>query len=557
MELPLRAVIYARYSSDLQSAASIEDQVRVCKERIAREGWDLIQVFADRAVSGATTLRPGYQALLAGVREGAFEVALAEALDRLSRDQEDVAALFKRLQFAGIRLITLSEGEISELHVGLKGTMNALFLRDLAAKSHRGMRGRVEAGKAGGGLTYGYDVVRSFNADGSPVKGERTINAAEAATIRRIFELYATGVSPKKIALMLNGERISAPRGGAWTASTINGNRARGTGILNNELYVGRLVWNCLAYVKDPETGRRRSRHRADAELVTTEVPELRIISQELWERAKERQRKLDAAVTANPTAGPGAGTRSFWKQQRPQFLFSGLIRCGACGSGFSKISAHHFGCAGARLKGPTVCTARRTIRRDVLEAIVLGALRGRMMDPEIYRTFAAEFTAEWNRLQAELAATQTVNQTELAKVRRQIDRLVDAITNGSPFAPLQERLTSLECRKGMLEAEIASATAPAPLLHPNLPDVYRDKMAGLAAALAQDDAGEARETIRSLVDAIVLTEADDGYRIDVRGELAHMLGLAACGVRQAEDLHQQIKLVAGAGFDRELTAFV
>ena len=114
------AVIYARFSSDNQRDASNDDQIRICQERIAREGWQLVQVYRDAALSGASTLRPGYQALLEGVRNGEFNVVLAEALDRLSRDQEDVAALFKRLRFAGIMLVTLSEGEINELHVGFR-----------------------------------------------------------------------------------------------------------------------------------------------------------------------------------------------------------------------------------------------------------------------------------------------------------------------------------------------------------------------------------------------------------------------------------------------------
>ncbi len=98
---------------------------------------------------------------------------LAEALDRVSRDQADVATLFKHLRFAGVQIVTLSEGEISELHVGLKGTMNALFLKDLAAKTHRGLRGRVEKGKSGGDLCYGYDVVKHTDAEGEPIRAHR------------------------------------------------------------------------------------------------------------------------------------------------------------------------------------------------------------------------------------------------------------------------------------------------------------------------------------------------------------------------------------------------
>src|SRR5271167_2698787 len=118
---PVRAAIYARYSSDLQSAASIDDQLRLCRERLAREGWTLAETYADRAISGATAFRPEYQRLLDDARRGRFDVVLAEALDRLSRDQEDVAALHKALSFWGIAIVTVAEGEINEMHVGLKG----------------------------------------------------------------------------------------------------------------------------------------------------------------------------------------------------------------------------------------------------------------------------------------------------------------------------------------------------------------------------------------------------------------------------------------------------
>ena len=155
----MRAVIYARYSSDRQRDASIEDQVRLCRTRIAQEGWVYLHAYTDRALSGASTLRPAYQDLLRDARDGVFDVAVAESLDRFSRDQEHVAAIFKQFSFAGIKLVTLAEGEITELHVGLKGTMNALYLKDLAQKTWRGLEGRVRQGKSGGGLCYGYNVV--------------------------------------------------------------------------------------------------------------------------------------------------------------------------------------------------------------------------------------------------------------------------------------------------------------------------------------------------------------------------------------------------------------
>ena len=124
----MRAVIYARYSSDNQREASIDDQIRVCRGQVDQQGWKYLTAYTDQAVSGASTLRPGYQHLLEDARSHQFDVVVAEALDRLSRDQADIATLYKLLTFLDIQLMTVAEGKITELHVGLKGTMNALFL---------------------------------------------------------------------------------------------------------------------------------------------------------------------------------------------------------------------------------------------------------------------------------------------------------------------------------------------------------------------------------------------------------------------------------------------
>jgi site-specific DNA recombinase len=162
----MRVAIYARYSSDNQRDASIADQLRICREFAARQGWAVVEEFTDHAISGATLLRSGFQALMRNALNRRFDVVLAESLDRFSRDQEDTAGLFKRLTFAGVNIVTLAEGDITYLHIGFKGTMNALFLKDLAEKTHRGLRGRVETGKAGGGLCYGYRVLRTMTDGG-------------------------------------------------------------------------------------------------------------------------------------------------------------------------------------------------------------------------------------------------------------------------------------------------------------------------------------------------------------------------------------------------------
>ena len=217
------AAIYARFSSENQREASIDDQIRVCTAYLARDGKSVVETYADYAVSGATTLRPGYQALLRDARARRFDVVIAELLDRFSRDQEHIAAFYKHMTFAGVSIVTLAEGTITELHVGLKGTMSALYLKDLAQKTHRGLEGRVRAGRSAGGLCYGYRVIRQFQADGPTAAGMRAIEDAEAIVVRRIFTDYAGGLSPRTIARALNQAKVPGPRGGWWTASLILG----------------------------------------------------------------------------------------------------------------------------------------------------------------------------------------------------------------------------------------------------------------------------------------------------------------------------------------------
>ena len=183
--------------------------------------------------------------------------------------------------------------------------------------------------------------------------------------------------SPRRIALDFNAAAISAPRGRQWSASSINGNRARGTGILNNALYVGQMVWNRLSYTKDSDTGRRRSRQKAAGERIVKDLPDLRIVPQELWDLAKARQARLDHRDNDKPSETQPA-PNPFWSQQRPRYLFSGLIRCDECGGGFSKISQLHFGCSTARNKGSTACINRLGIRRDVLNRDDFGLNRQR-----------------------------------------------------------------------------------------------------------------------------------------------------------------------------------
>ena len=541
----MRVALYARYSSDLQREASIADQFRECRAFAAREGWTVVQEYSDSAISGSSRHRPGLQALRNDADH--FHVVLAESLDRLSRDLEDTAALFKRLSFIGVRIVTLTEGEIGHLHVGLKGTMNALFLKDLADKTRRGLRGRVEAGKSGGGRCYGYRVVRALGEHGLAT-GEREVDAEQAAIVVRIFREFVNGVSTKAIAKQLNAEGVPGPRGGTWGPSTIHGHAGRGTGILNNRLYTGEMVWNRQQYVKNPDTGRRVSRRNPTSALVVTPVPLLRIVPDDLWEAAKARQGETRRMLRSGTNLG---------RARRPAYLLSGLTKCGVCGSGFTMFSKGRLACAGARDLG--ICTNRLTIRREEVEARVLKAMEERLWNQELFEEFCQEFTRERNRLHGEATAAATAAVRQLAAIDRRLTELVDWIctgdwhTNSELATRVRDEMAELERKKAELAATVTAterAQRARPLLHPEMGKLYRDWVIEARDGLSDADrrAG-ATAALRAMVEEIVPTPQGETLGIVLKGDLAAMLA-AAGPESDSTDLRRQVTLVAGAGFE-------
>jgi len=131
-------------------------------------------------------MRPGLQEMLAAAQAGLFDAVLTESIDRLSRDQEDIAYMHKRFRHRGLRIITLREDEISELHVGLKGTMSALYIKDLARRTHRGLQQKALQGESAGGKAYGYGIEVKHDAKGNRGGGIRSINLFEAGIVNRI-----------------------------------------------------------------------------------------------------------------------------------------------------------------------------------------------------------------------------------------------------------------------------------------------------------------------------------------------------------------------------------
>ncbi len=544
----MRAAIYARYSSENQREASLEDQIRMCRRVIETEGWQIVQIYRDRAQSGASPFRPAYQEMCVDADAGHFDLLMVESLDRLGRNLAEIAGLHDRLSFLGIQLHAANAGEITALHIGLLGTMAQLTLADLKDKTKRGQLGRALKGKIPGGLAYGYDVVPAKDKGAG---GERRINAAEAPVVRRIFRAYAAGKSPRAIARALNETGTPGPGGRPWRDTTIRGQVERRTGILNNSLYIGRLEWNRCSYVTDPRTGKRIARPNPPEAWEVVAVPDLRIIDDDLWQAVKTRQQNTTRTMERDEDGN------ALNRAHRRRFLFSGLLKCGLCGGGYTIMGKDRYGCATHRAQG--TCTNTRTITRQAIEARILRGLEERLLAPELVAAFIEEFQAETARLLAERRQRQLADRARLVEIDRRIEGLLTAIEDGNYHKSLTDRLTTLEWEREQLKADLETEPeAPVVSLHPNLGELYRRKVARLEASLSdpavKDEAGA---ILRSLIDRVVLQPRDRDKGLDaiLEGDLARILAFCegSAGTKKRPgslEPGRQLSVVAGAGFE-------
>jgi DNA invertase Pin-like site-specific DNA recombinase len=535
----LRAALYARFSTDLQRSESISDQLAACRAFCAQHDLSVVAQFEDAAISGASMAnRPGLADLLRAARAGLFDVVVTEALDRLSRSQGDVATLFEDLRFYGVTIRTISEGEVEELAIGLKGTMNALFLRETARKTRRGMVGVAKEGRHAGGRVYGYRIKREFDAAGQLAPGLREINDTEAEVVRDVFSQYAAGLSPRAIASKLNERGVAAPRGGQWNASTINGNAARGNGLLHNQLYKGLLVWGRQTWSKSRETGARHARTAPASNLVKTEVPHLRIVSDELWDAVQGRY----AAVALGPQASRPERAR------RPVRLLSGLTRCGVCrGPLVIGGTQARLICSVRRERGPAACTNGRGAKSASIEARVTAAVKGLLLDPVVVEEVIREFQSRSFQQRSSTRAARAKQEAELAEVKRRAARLVDQVADGVlSGATVQEKLTALELSRATLERELATTPAEDNVVsHSALPQRFRRLVERLNSALTEADTPErlaARDAFRDMIRQVVVTPTEDRGQFEVQVEM-EMAALVA------QDGHIST-MGAGTGFE-------
>lgn len=528
----LRVAVYARYSSDRQREASIEDQIRRCRTHIERLGGTVDDnlLFADRAVSGASLHRPAFEKLMVMVRAKRREVdvIVTEDLSRVSRDIADSATLFRELAYHRVPLLCIADGiDTSARGAKASFTFRSLtadtYLDDLRDKTLRGLEGRALAGYSTGGLPTGYRSTPVKNPRGDITGYAIEIDEATSAIVRRVFRDYADGRSLVAVTAALNADGVLPPRAHTlarregWVASTIRE-------MLHNRSYIGEWTFKRREWVKVPGTGKRRPRDRDADEVMHLDRPQLRIIEQELWDAVQARLAIVRATYT-RASDGQPKGKAAPGRQN--DYLFSGLLLCDHCGAPLVIVggsSVRYYRCGDAHKR--RMCPSRASVREPVVRAGLLAAMHRMLATDEGVAYVRDRLTERLGTQTHEAHADLAARRERLARTCQRIDRLTDIIADGERSEALLQKLHDLEAQARDERVKVAALDKQArePARLPSVEQVMA-RVFDLEARLTQDPL-RGREELRNYFrgGGLRLQPQPDGSWI-ARGE---MLPLAA-----------------------------
>jgi site-specific DNA recombinase len=444
------AAIYARKSTDqsvlVDEAKSVARQIEHARDYVIRKGWSVADqhIYVDDGISGAEFAnRPGFLRLMNAVKPRApFHALVMSEESRLGREAIETAYALKQLVTAGVRVFfylddrerTL-ESPTDKIMLSLTAFADELEREKARQRTYDAMTRKARAGHVTGGRVFGYDNVEVLGSEGRRSHVERRINEAEAAVIRRIFEMSLTGAGLRSLAKQLNEENVPAPRAQqgrpkGWAPSSVRE-------VLYRDLYRGLVVWN-RTRKRDP-WGRKRQRPRPDSEWMQRYAPELRIISEDLWsavharlENAREiYRRKTQGKAFGRPTSGIES-----------KHLLAGLATCGQCGGSLVVVSRKHgrhrqyrYACSTFHRRGRAVCSNSMEVLLAAADEAVLRAFENEVLDQGVME---ATIHAVFKRLEpgsGERREHAESLRKHIAQLEIEIARLTDAIAAGAEGA--------------------------------------------------------------------------------------------------------------------------
>jgi site-specific DNA recombinase len=407
----MKTAIYSRFSTDRQTDSSIADQERVCAEYAERQGWQLLECYSDQGISGAALgNRPAVQTLLEAALARRFDVLLVMDLSRLSRSNGDLSKMIDRLVTKGVRVIGVQDGYDSarkghKLQAGLSGIIGEAFREMVKDRTYAALESRAKDKRPTGGRAYGYR--------------EGAVVESEAAVVREIFERFAEGASTRTIAKELNARGVPSP-GSSWDRITRRASGWMGSGIrviVRNERYRGVVHWNTSEWRKDCDSGKRSRHPRPRSEWITHTDESLRIVSDQLWQRAQRQTQ-------------PSQDVR-FRTGGKPKYLLSGLLRCDVCGAHYTITDQRSYGCSSHHDGGG--CSNAIRVRRDHIQHVLVDPVKNDLRAPDRVQRIAAEMQSYYREQVQAMQARAVEQPRELQELAARIERLRERLKHGDP----------------------------------------------------------------------------------------------------------------------------
>jgi hypothetical protein len=265
------------------------------------------------------------------------------------------------------------------------------------------------------------------------------VDPNQAVIVRRIFERYAAGDSLKRIAIDLNDAGILSPQpqkgrvSRSWCPSSVRH-------ILHNERYRGLVIWGKTQKVRSQETGKRIYRRKLPSEWRRREIPEQRIISEELWTATRRRMQLVaklyDCGRGKRPSRGRTAGS---------PYLFTGLLVCSLCGGSVTIVSGYRYGCSMHAYRGDRVCTNNLLIARNALESQLITGLQAKVLHPDVIDYTLSRFEEQLARTLTDRGSESTSLRRRAVELEKQIRNCTEAIASMGLSRFLRVQLTDLE----------------------------------------------------------------------------------------------------------------
>jgi DNA invertase Pin-like site-specific DNA recombinase len=512
------AAIYARKSTDQSGVTddqkSVARQIEHARQYAERKGWTVLDdyVFVDDGISGAEFKnRHGFLRLMNAVKPRApFQALVMSEESRLGREAIEAAYALKQLVQAGVRVwFYLEDRErtldspTDKIMLSLTAFADELEREKARQRTYDAMQRKARAGHVTGGRVFGYDNHEIVGADGRRSHVERRINQAEAGIVRRIFELASRDYGLRAIVKTLNADAAPTPRPQqqrpkGWKSSTVRE-------VLYRELYRGRIVWNRTR--KRNSWGQVQQHARPDADLVVVESPDLRIVSDKLWNAVHallaESRAKYLRGTHGQLWGRPARGAES-------KYLLPGLARCGICNGSLYVKSRDHgrkrayfYGCTSYHLRGSSICPNSLEVPMTRSDQAVLDAIDRSVLRPEIakaLRSALEKLSTRANSTDAEAARLALTKR--LATVEKDLERLTAAVTAGGDIPTLIDALKAREAERAALQQQLREREQIAALVRVDVKKIERELTAKLDdwKALLRRQVPQARQVLKKLL---------------------------------------------------------